>query len=104
MSTPPDPRHEISSTYIVQDRSNQDELTRLHIQDQMITASMGGVLPEQSNLSRLRRILDIGSGTGDWLIQTAKTYPDISLLVGVDTNQTMIEYARAQAKEQHVSD
>jgi ubiquinone/menaquinone biosynthesis C-methylase UbiE len=104
MSTPPDRRHELSSTYIVQDHSNQDELTRLHIQDQMITTSMGGVLPEQSNPSSFRRVLDIGCGTGDWLIQAAKTYPDISLLVGVDTNHTMIEYARAQAKEHHVSE
>jgi ubiquinone/menaquinone biosynthesis C-methylase UbiE len=103
MSTPPDPRHELSSTYIVQDHSNQEELIRLQIQDQMITTSMGGVLPEQSNPSSFRRILDIGSGTGDWLIEAAKTYPGISLLVGVDTNHTMIEYARAQAKEQQVS-
>lgn len=104
MSTPPDPRHELASTYIVQDRSNQDEQTRLHIQDQMITACMGGVLPEQSNPSSFRRILDIGSGTGDWLIEAARAYPDISLLVGVDTNHTMIEYARTRAKEQQVSD
>jgi ubiquinone/menaquinone biosynthesis C-methylase UbiE len=103
MSTPPDSRHELSSTYIVQDHSNQEELARLHIQDQMITTAMGGVLSEQSNPSSLRRILDIGCGTGDWLIEAARTYPDISLLVGVDANHTMIEYARARAKEQQLS-
>ncbi len=33
MSTPTGPRREHSSTYVVQDRSNEEELTRLHIQD-----------------------------------------------------------------------
>src|ERR1700737_4062615 len=48
MSTPTDdPRQEYASTYLVQDRSNQEEMTRLQIQDQMVTAGMGGVLPEQ---------------------------------------------------------
>jgi hypothetical protein len=47
MSTPTDPRREHPSTYFVQDRSNEDELTRLQLQDQLVTASMGGVLPEQ---------------------------------------------------------
>ena len=33
MSTPLDPRREHGGTYFVQDRSNEEELTRLHIQD-----------------------------------------------------------------------
>ena len=48
MSTPPNSRHELANTYIVQDLSNQDEMTRLRIQSQMLTASMGG--PLQNNL------------------------------------------------------
>ena len=42
MSTnPPDPRQQYSSTYFVEDRSNQDEMTRLTIQDRMLTIGMG---------------------------------------------------------------
>lgn len=104
MSSPTNPRREHPSTYFVQDRSNEEELTRLHIQDQMITQGMGGVLPEQPDPAIFQRVLDVGCGTGGWLIETAKIYPAISLLVGVDVSSRMLEYARAQAEAQQVSD
>lgn len=70
----------------------------------MLTAGMGGVLPEQPDSKNLQRVLDVGCGTGDWLIETAKTYPTSALLVGVDISEKMLEYARAQAEAQQVSD
>ncbi len=96
--------HELPNTYVVQDRANQDEMTRLSIQDKMTTQGMGGVLPEQADPSRFRSILDIGCGTGNWLIETALAYPGITRLVGVDASQEMLTYAQAQAKKQHVED
>jgi len=87
----------------VQDRDNQDEFTRLRLQDQMITTSMGGVLPEQSDPSNFKRVLDIGCGTGGWLIETAKTYPGITQLFGIDISGKMLDYARTQAKATQVS-
>jgi ubiquinone/menaquinone biosynthesis C-methylase UbiE len=98
-----DPARQYSSTYAV-DRSNQDEMTRLTVQDQMITEAMGGPLPEQPNAASFKRILDIGCGTGGWLIEAAKTYPNVMQLVGIDVNNKMIEYARRQAQEAGVSD
>ncbi len=104
MSTPTDPRREHPSTYFVQDRSNEEELNRLRLQDQQVTAGMGGVLPEQADPASFQRVLDVGCGSGDWLIQAAKTYPSMSLLVGVDISSKMVEYAQAQAEAQGVSD
>lgn len=104
MSTPTNPRRELSSTYVVQDRSNQDERARVSVQDQMLTIAMGGVLSEQPDPIAFRRIIDIGCGTGGWLIETAKTYPDIPVLVGVDISATILDYARLQAEEQRVTD
>src|SRR6202023_551771 len=86
------------------DRSNKEELSRLQIQDQMITAGMGGVLPEQPDPTIFQRVLDVGCGTGGWLIEMAKTYPSMSLLVGVDVSSKMLEYARTQAAAQQVDD
>lgn len=93
MSTP---HHEHSSTYYIQDRSNEDELQRLVAQDQMMTASMNGVLAEQANPSRLRRVLDVACGTGGWLIQLAREYPHMQC-EGIDISGKMLEYAREQA-------
>ncbi|MBV9229264.1 MAG: class I SAM-dependent methyltransferase [Chloroflexi bacterium] len=103
MTTNP-PRREQPSTYFVQDRSDQEELTRVQLQGQMVTASMGGILPEQPDPTIFHRVLDIGCGTGDWLISAAKTYPSMSRLIGIDISKRMIDYARAQAEAQQVSD
>lgn len=104
MSTSPDPQREHPSTYIVQDRSNEEELTRLQIQDHLVTVGMGGVLPEQPDPAAFQRVLDVGCGTGGWLIETATTYPTIARLVGVDVSSRMVEYARSQAAASRVND
>jgi len=99
-----DPRKgEHPSTYFVQDRKNKKELTRLTIQDRLITAVMGGVLPEQPDLTGFGRVLDVGCGTGDWIIEAAQTYPAMSF-IGIDICQRMVEYARTQAEAHQVKD
>lgn len=104
MSDPRDARQELASTYVMQKRSNKDEVTRLSIQDQMITTGMGGALPEQPDPTRFQQVLDIGCGTGGWLIELAKSHPTVKSLVGVDINDKILDYARRQAKAQQVSD
>src|SRR5579859_2456713 len=104
MSMPPEPKQEQPSTYIVQDHANQEELKRLQLLDRTTTISMGGALPEQPDPGAFRRVLDVGCGTGGWLIELAQTAPACTLLVGVDANYTCIEYARAQAAAAQVSD
>ena len=100
MSTSP----EHSGTYFVANRSDEDELMRLQIQDQLLTDGMGGVLPEQADPTIFERVLDVGCGTGDWLIAAAKAYPTIKLLIGVDINRRLVEYAREQAEQAGVAD
>ena len=100
MSTSP----EHSGTYFVANRTDEDELMQLQIQDQLLTAGMGGVWPEQADPTIFERVLDIGCGTGDWLIAAAKAYPTIKLLIGVDINGRMVEYAREQAEQAGVAD
>jgi ubiquinone/menaquinone biosynthesis C-methylase UbiE len=97
MSDPKEPLKEFASAYIIQDRSNQEERERLDIQDQMLTTGMGGVLPELTDPSQLRHVLDVGCGTGGWLLEAAKTYPAIENLVGADISNKMMAYAREKA-------
>lgn len=89
-----------SGTYFVQDQKNEEELRRLADQDHLVTASMGGVLPEQANPRAFQRVLDIACGTGGWALEVAQTYPEMSL-VGIDINLRMIEYARASQRKAH---
>ncbi len=104
MSNPVAPRHAYPNTYFVQDQENEVELARLQLQDQMLTTSMGGVLSEQPDPTSLQRVLDVGCGTGGWLIEVAKAFPKTVLLTGVDVNQRLLSYAREQAEAQGVSD
>lgn len=104
MATPPYRRQGNPGTYFVLDRTNKEELTRLLVQDQMLTRGMGGVLPEQPDPTQYHRILDVGCGPGGWLIETAQTYPMMTRLLGVDIGTRMIAYARAQAEAQQVND
>jgi ubiquinone/menaquinone biosynthesis C-methylase UbiE len=104
MPIPPEPKREHPNTYAVQNRSNQEELNRLQIQDHLFTANMGGVLPEQPDPSRFQRVLDVGCGAGGWLIELAQTTPTCTMLVGVDVSRTFVEYAHAQAEAAQVSD
>jgi ubiquinone/menaquinone biosynthesis C-methylase UbiE len=49
-------------------------------------------------------VLDVGCGTGNWLIEAAKAYPTMSLLIGIDISAKMVKYACEQAEEQQVND
>ena len=98
------PKKEHPSTYFVQDRGSEEELARIQIQDQLLTTGMGGVLPEQADSTVFQRILDVGSGSGGWLIETAKTYPHTLHLEGADVSTRMVEFARSRAAAEQVSD
>jgi len=63
---------------------------------------MGGVFPEQPDPSHFQQVLDMGCGTGGWLIEVAKQYPSITGLIGVDISQKAINFAQRQANEQQV--
>lgn len=104
MSMSPDSRREHPNTYLVQDRSNQEEMQRLQIQDRLLNAAMGGLLPEQTSPERFTSVLDVGCGTGGWLIEMAKTYPQMTRLIGVDPSGKMLDFAREQAAAEGVAD
>ncbi|HEY1351089.1 MAG TPA: methyltransferase domain-containing protein [Ktedonobacteraceae bacterium] len=97
MSQPVNPQPEQSGTYFVEDRSNHSEMIRLQVQDQMITDGMGGILPEQPDPGHFHHVLDIGCGTGGWLIEAATTCPGMQVLIGIDISNIMLQYAREQA-------
>lgn len=72
------------------------EKARLIEQDHHFTQAMGGLLPEQSNLSTIHRVLDVACGPGGWALELAQAYPHMEV-VGFDIDAGMIDYANAQA-------
>ncbi len=102
MSNLTEPRRGRPNTYVLPDGITPRELIRLHIQDEMYTTSMGGVLPEQPDPAVFQRVLDVGCGTGCWLAAVAENYPALTELIGIDISEEMIGYARKQAEAHQV--
>jgi ubiquinone/menaquinone biosynthesis C-methylase UbiE len=50
----------------------------------------------------LHNILDLGSGPGGWSLDVTFALPD-SKVEGVDISRTMVDYARARARTQQLS-
>jgi len=96
-------QQEQASTYFVADRDHLEEMRRVEIQDKMLTASMGGALPELPDPTSLQHVLDVGCGTGCWLLELATTYPTVKQLIGVDISPKMVAYARAKAGGQGIN-
>ncbi len=90
-----------ANTYVVHQSKKKAELLRLALQSRMITTAMGGVLSEQPDPSIFRRVLDIGCGTGGWIVEAVQTYPEMNA-VGIDINPLMVEYSLAQAEAQGI--
>ena len=80
------------------DAENVAEMARLAMQDRLTTKAMGGLLPEQANLSAIHDILDIACGPGAWALDMAQAFPQ-KRVTGIDISRLMVEYAQAQARE-----
>ncbi len=65
-------------------------------QDYILRQYLGGLFPEQPDLSHVHDLLDIACGSGSWVLQVAQAYPRIEV-TGMDLNIHMIMYGRAHA-------
>jgi ubiquinone/menaquinone biosynthesis C-methylase UbiE len=81
------------------DHENTAEMIRLINQDRALTKGIGGFFPNEFDPSTARNILDLGCGPGGWVQEVAFAYPEIEV-TGMDVSDTMIAYAKAQAKMQ----
>lgn len=86
----------------VMDAENAAEMARLMLQDTILTRAMGGVLPEQTNISEIHDVLDIACGPGGWLLDLIQQYPS-KRGVGIDISRLMTDYARSLAASRELS-
>lgn len=99
MGTPINPS-ENQSTYFV-NPEEPEETARLLLQDRLVTKEMGGVLPEDLDLSQVHLVLDLACGPGGWACEVARLYPHIDV-IGVDISEKMMRYAQAHAQAQRL--
>ena len=87
-------------SYVIDSESGA-EMARLIEQNRLVTRHIGGLFPSEVDPSTLHQVLDLACGPGDWVLDMAFALPDTEL-IGVDISKTMIEYARALARVQHL--
>src|SRR5260370_3256437 len=97
MPTEPPPRED---TYIF-DPESGTEMVRLTKQHRIVTRYMGGLFPEEVDLSAVQRGIALACGPGGWVLDVAFAYPKIEV-VGVDISQAMTSYPRAQTPVQRL--
>jgi SAM-dependent methyltransferase len=81
------------------DAEHAAETARLMLWDRLLNEAMGGVLPESVDVQRLEAVLDLACGPGGWVLETAQRHPETQV-VGIDISETVVRYARAQARVQ----
>ncbi|MBX5452249.1 MAG: methyltransferase domain-containing protein [Thermogemmatispora sp.] len=94
--------HIVKDCGYVLDAENAAETARLMLRDRLVNEAMGGVLPEGVEGRQLGRVLDLACGPGGWVLETAQRYP-WAQVTGIDISETLIQYARAQAQVQGLS-
>jgi SAM-dependent methyltransferase len=80
----------------INDAESAGELSRLDHQAGLVSQAIGH-LPYALRGRPFQKILDLGCGSGRWVLDMAYHYPDAEI-IGVDISTTLVEYARARAK------
>ena len=91
------------NTYAL-DPESSAEMARLLNLDSLSTKGMGGIFVglTETDIAGLRNVLDLACGPGGWVLDVAFAHPDIEV-AGVDISRTMIDYANARARSQHLT-
>jgi ubiquinone/menaquinone biosynthesis C-methylase UbiE len=96
MSETPHSSWEETNNYVF-DPEAAPEMVRLINLEKLTTQGMGGLfagLPDPGNWSD---ILDVASGPGGWVLDTAFAFPQ-ARVTGIDISQNMVRYATARAR------
>ncbi len=79
---------------------NAAEMARLTKQGRL-TIDLLGLFPEPGALLPGSRVLDIGCGPGEWVLDVARLAPT-SQVTGIDISTLMVDYARSCAQQQNL--
>lgn len=83
------------------DVENAAEMARLTKQGRLVIELLG-LFPEQMTLSPGSRVLDIGSGPGEWALDVARAAPECQV-TGIDISNLMVDYAQSCAQSQNLA-
>lgn len=92
--------HPRKSTTLI-DSESAAEMARLMNQHRIVTLGMGGLFPDDLDLSNILHVLDLGCGPGSWALDVAFEHSNMDV-IGIDASRSMVAYARAQGQAQRL--
>ncbi len=104
MSTPSQPKSIRLSTYILPDLSTEEVRRQIQFLDRLHIDDIDTLVPEQPDPTHFGSVLDINCDAGTWILGMARAYQNISQLVSMNVSRQLVEYGRAKAEAQHLSD
>lgn len=78
------------------------EVARMFFGHPYMMEALGSLLPPVIDLSKVRKVLDVGCGNGEWARRLARANPQIHV-IGVDTSLRLIQEAVRQAEEERLN-
>ena len=79
------------------DQERMEEMYRLARQERIVTAAVGGLLPEKGGtFEGMHDVLDVACGSGGWALDVGEGFPGVRV-VGIDKSERMIAFAQVQA-------
>lgn len=92
-----------NTTHFIPNGHTKANMLRTARMERTMTKGTGGILAEQPDPTVFQRMLDIGCGTGSWVIDAARTYPSM-FVAGIDIDGYTIQFARTEAEAAQVDD
>ena len=77
---------------------DESEAARQFVMQRWLGEMMGGLLPEQPDLSTVQNVLDVACGAGAWALELARAFPHLRV-TGIDHRPQLVNYARALSQE-----
>lgn len=99
--TASDSENQPEHTYVF-DPENVAEMARLVNQSQLVTQCLGGLFPEEIDLTSVHDVLDIACGPGGWALDVARDYSH-TRVTGVDISVMTTDFARYLARERELN-
>jgi ubiquinone/menaquinone biosynthesis C-methylase UbiE len=73
-----------------------ESIINAQLHQQILLVQEGRLCPDIIPVNRMKSVLDLGCGAGEWIFDLARRYPQLQHIYGIDTNEAALNQAKAR--------